>query len=97
LASRTASREGLIPHAQPGNGKPHLRVCHPINTRGTTWLRESDLVFLNRRPYAVLSWSEGEHGEVSAVFCELRRGLLKHDPGAGPVYRYEGEIRDPRG
>lgn len=84
-----------MPHVRPPSAEPQLRVCHPINTGGTTWLRESGLVFMNRRPYAVLSWSEGRHGEVSAVFCELNRSLLRHDPGAGPIYRYEGELQDP--
>jgi hypothetical protein len=82
-------------HASSDTARPALRVCHPMNSAGTTWLKESGLVFMNRRPYAVLSWSQGEHGEVSALLCELNRKLLKHDSSAGPVYRYEGEIEDP--
>ena len=31
---------------------PTLKVCHPTNTAGTTWLRESDLVFVKRSAYA---------------------------------------------
>ena len=30
-----------------------LHVFHPINTGGTTWLRESGLVFKDKRPYVV--------------------------------------------
>lgn len=84
-----------MPHAAPKIHKSSLRVCHPMTTRGTTWLKDSELVFIARRPFAVLSWSQGAHGEVSATLCELKRRLLKHDASAGPVYRYEGEIEDP--
>src|ERR1700694_1867465 len=55
----------------PEKVKPQFRVCHPINTAGTTWLRESDLVFLHKRPYAVLSWSHTDHGDVPEMYCEL--------------------------
>ena len=69
----------------------HLHVFHPINTRGTTWLKESDLVFKNKRPYAVLNG-----GDEPEVLIELNRKLLSHDRPDDPVYRYEGEITDPR-
>ena len=81
----------------PEKVKPQFRVCHPINSGGTTWLRESDLVFVQKRPYAVLSWSHTDRGDVPEKFCELNRKLLKHDRPDDVFYRYEGEIRDPRG
>ena len=81
----------------PQDLKHHYRVLHPINTHGTTWLRESDLVFLKQRPYAVLSWEKKEDGEMPLQWCELNPKMLKHDPNAGPVYRYEGELQDPAG
>ena len=81
----------------PQDVKHHYRVFHPINTHGTTWLRESDLVFLKHQPYAVLSWSHDEHGEHPAQWCELNPKMLKHERTDGPVYRYEGEIQDPAG
>ena len=68
----------------------HLYVFHPINTRGTTWLRQSGLVFKNKRPYAVLTKDRGE------VLVELNRKLLTHDRPNDTIYRYEGEIEDPR-
>ena len=34
--------------------KSKLRVLHPMNSAGTTWLRESDLVFVGKRPFAVV-------------------------------------------
>src|SRR6266446_5570997 len=63
----------------PEKVKSHFRVYHPINSGGTTWLRESDLVFVHKRPYAVLSWSHTNRGDVPEKFCELNRKLLKHD------------------
>src|SRR5712691_8729303 len=77
----------------PEKVKSHFRVCHPINSGGTTWLRESDLVFVHKRPYAVLSWSHTDDGDVPENFCELNRSLLKHDRPDDLFYRYEGEIR----
>jgi len=69
-------------------------VIHPVNTEGTTWLRESDLVFVNKRPYAVLKWAHGERGDVPEVYIELKPKLLKHEPH-DPAYRYEAEVPDP--
>ena len=69
-------------------------VVHPVNTGGTTWLRESDLVFVKKRPYAVLKWTHGEGGDVPEVYIELKPKALKHEP-RNPVYRYEVEVTDP--
>jgi hypothetical protein len=69
-------------------------VLHPINTDGTTWLRESDLVFINKEPYAVLSW-HGDHKDVPDQFIPLNPKQLRHDHGDPSHYRYEGEIIDP--
>lgn len=68
-----------------------LHVFHAINTRGTTWLKESALVFKNNRPYAVLNG-----GDEPEVLIELNRKLLSHDRPEDTVYRYEGELQDPR-
>jgi hypothetical protein len=65
--------------------KSKLRVLHPMNSAGTTWLRESELVFVGKRPFAVV---------MPDVWIPLNRKMLKHDRRA-PVYRYEGEVRDP--
>lgn len=70
------------------------RVCHPTNTEGTTWLRESDLVFVKEQPYAVFQWSRGSEGEVPEVYIELKPTLLAHD-GQDTHYRYDGELPDP--
>ena len=69
----------------------HLHVFHPMNTGGTTWLKESDLVFKDKRPYAVLNG-----GDEPEVLIELNRKLLSHDRPEDTVYRYEGELEDPR-
>lgn len=68
----------------------HLHVFHPINTGGTTWLKESGLLFKNKRPYAVLSGSD-----ESEVLIALNRKLLTHDRPGDTVYRYNGELQDP--
>jgi hypothetical protein len=68
-----------------------LHVFHAINTGGTTWLTESDLVFKDKTPYAVLN-----SRDEPEVMIELNRKLLSHDQPGDTVYRYEGEIEDPR-
>jgi hypothetical protein len=79
-----------MPTKSTGN-EQRLHVIHPMNTGGTTWLRESGLVFRDNRPYAVLN-----SGDESEVLIELNRKLLSHDRPTDTVYRYEGEIEDPR-
>ena len=74
---------------QPENVEPRFHVFHPMNTAGTTWLSESDLVFIEKRPYAVIRTDR-------EVLIELNPEMLKHDKPDDPVYRYEGEIKDPR-
>ena len=70
-------------------------VCHPTNTDGTTWLRESDLVFdEEKHPYAVFKWHHEAAGDVPEVYVELKPALLAHD-GQDPHYRYDGELPDP--
>jgi hypothetical protein len=78
----------------PAKVQSKAHVLHPINTAGTTWLKESDLVFLNKEPYAVLSWN-GDRKDVPAQLVPLNRKLLRHDHGDAEHYRYEGEILDP--
>lgn len=73
----------------PENVQTRFHVFHAINTAGTTWLRESDLVFIEKRPYAVIRTDR-------EVLIELNPKMLKHDRPDDPVYRYEGEIEDPR-
>jgi len=86
-----------MPAEWPQDVKHHYKVCLPVNSGGTTWLCESDLVFLKHKPYAVFSWSQDKSGEQPAKWCELNPKMLKHDPNAGAMYRYEGEVPDPAG
>jgi hypothetical protein len=78
----------------PAGIESKARVLHPMNTDGTTWLRESDLVFINKEPFAVLSW-HGQRKDVPDQFIPLNRKLLRHDHGDLKRYRYEGEIVYP--
>lgn len=73
----------------PDADQPRFHVLHAMNTAGTTWLRESDLVFIEKRPYAVIATDR-------EVLIELNPKMLKHDRPDDPLYRYEGEIQDPR-
>ncbi len=70
----------------------HAHVLHPMNTAGSTWLKESDLIFLNKEPYAVLTW-HGDRKDIPDRFIPLNRKLLRHDRAGH--YRYEGELEDP--
>ena len=73
----------------PESPKHRFHVFHPMNTAGTTWLRESDLIFIKRRPYAVIATDR-------ELLVELNPRMLKHDRQDHEIYRYEGEIQDPR-
>jgi hypothetical protein len=83
--------------AWPENLKHHYKAVFPMSSHGTTWLCESDLVFVKRKPYAVLSWTHDKRGEHPDRWLELNPTMLKHDPAAGAMYRYEGELQDPAG
>ncbi len=78
----------------PAKIEAKAHVLHPMNTEGTTWLKESDLVFVNNEPYAVLGW-HGERRDIPDQFIPLNKKLLHHDHGDLGHYRYEGEIDDP--
>ena len=70
---------------------------------GEVWLARSSMgsyravkvvdrkFFKDERPYAVLNG-----GDEPEVLIELNRKLLSHDQPGDTVYRYEGEIEDPR-
>jgi hypothetical protein len=85
-----------MPIKWPENLHPKYRVCYPLNTGGSTWLCESDLVFVRKQPYAVLHWTRDENGETPDAWLPLNRRLLKHDRAEDPVFRYEGELVDPQ-
>ena len=74
---------------------PNLKVCHPMNSAGTTWLRESDLVFIKKQAYAVFHWQHRQDGDIPDQYVELDPRQLKHDSPRDRVYRYEGELPDP--
>jgi hypothetical protein len=79
----------------PARIESKAHVLHPVNTNGTTWLRESDLVFINKEPYAVFGW-HGQRKDIPDQFIPLNRKLLHHDQGDSTLYRYEGELTDPQ-
>jgi hypothetical protein len=65
-----------------------------VNTQGTVWLRESDLVFIQEQPYAVFHWEHGKSGDVPDQYVKLDPARLKMD-GQASTYRYEGELSAP--
>ena len=78
----------------PARIQANAHVLHPMNSDGTTWLKESDLVFLNKEPYAVLSW-HGERKDIPDQYIPLNRKLLHQDRTHHGLYRYDGELDDP--
>jgi hypothetical protein len=79
----------------PTDLHPTLRVCHPVNTQGTVWLRESDLVFVKEQPYAVFHWEHGKAGDLPDQYVELDPKRLTRDRQGDQTYRYEGELQAP--
>ena len=77
----------------PARIHANAHVLHPMNSDGTTWLKESDLVFLNKEPFAVLSW-HGERRDIPDQYIPLNRKLLHQDHVRAGLYRYEGELTD---
>jgi len=56
----------------PEKVKSHFRVYHPINSGGTTWLRESDLVFVHNAPWDGLE--RGKLGDSVTLLEAMRAG-----------------------
>ena len=83
-----------MPMKWPEKLQSQHRVCHPVTTGGNTWLRESDLVFVQERPYAVLHWSHEQAGDVPDIWLELKSEALKRDAPDG-VYRYDVPLDEP--
>ena len=54
---------------------------------------ESDLVFLDEKPFAVLEWSEAG---AATVTVELDPAKLKPADPSGRIFDYAEGLRDPR-
>ena len=73
-------------------GEPHngFRVRYAAKDNAA---RESDLVFLNERPFAVLEWSAAG---AATVMVELQAEKLRPADPSGRVFEYLEVLVDPR-
>jgi hypothetical protein len=79
-----------VPQFWKGEARNAFRVRYAVNGKDA---RESDLVFLDERPFAVLEWSAAG---AATVMVELRPASLRAaDPG-GRVFDYLELLVDPR-
>ena len=75
---------------ESGNG---FRVRYAVKSNGGSQPRESDLVFVNERPFVVLEWSEVG---AATVTIELDATKLRTADPSGRVFDYSGLLIDPR-
>jgi hypothetical protein len=73
-----------------GNG---FRVRYAVRSDGGSAPRESDLVFVNERPFVVLEWSEVG---AATVTIELDATKLRAADASGRLYDYSDTLTDPR-
>ena len=72
---------------EPGNG---FRVRYAARDNQA---RESDLVFLDERPFAVLEWSAAG---AATVMVELQKEKLRPADPSGRLFEYLDLVTDPR-
>ena len=72
---------------EPGNG---FRVRYAAKDHQA---RESDLVFLDERPFAVLEWSTAG---AATVMVELQADKLRAADSSGRLFDYLELVVDPR-
>jgi hypothetical protein len=79
-----------MPQFWKGDGGKSFRVRYAARGEG---FEESDLVFVNERPFAVLEWADTGAAMVSVELDPTK--LSPADP-AGSLYSYAGAVIDPR-
>lgn len=82
-----------MPQFWKGEGRNGFRVRYAARSNGGSEPRESDLVFLDERPFAVLEWSEAG---AATVTVELDPAKLRAADPSGRVYDYADLLNDPR-
>ncbi len=73
---------------EAGNG---FRVRYSVERNGDAEARESDLVFVDERPFAVLEWSDAGAAMLSIELDPAKLRAL--DTG---VFEYSVPVTDPR-
>lgn len=75
-------------------GEGHgFRVRYAAKGNGASEPRESDLVFINERPFVVLEWSDVG---AATVTIELDPTKLRAADPSGRIYDYSELVTDPR-
>jgi hypothetical protein len=82
-----------MPQFWKGEGSNGFRVRYAVKINGDPQPRESDLVFVNERPFVVLEWSEVG---AATVTVELDPTKLRAADPSGRVYDYSEPLIDPR-
>ena len=82
-----------MPQFWKGEARNVLRVRYRVRVNGSIEPRESDLVFVESRPFAVLEWSESGAAMVSIELDAAK--LHAADPG-GRMFDYAELVSDPR-
>jgi hypothetical protein len=84
----------------PLDSKPNLkigvyRITHFLVVGETRFVCESDLIFINDRPYVVLEWEGPPENQHTAIKVELDPSKL-HAPSQDGYTVYDGDVVDPR-
>ena len=79
-----------MPQFWKGEGRNGFRVRYAATDREA---RESDLVFLDERPFAVLEWSAAG---AATVMVELQKEKLRLADPSGRLFEYLDLVTDPR-
>jgi hypothetical protein len=80
----------FMPQFWKGDAGKTFRVRYAASDNG---FEESDLVFVNERPFAVLEWADTGAAMVSV---ELDAQKLRVADAGGSLYHYAGPVIDPR-
>jgi hypothetical protein len=82
-----------MPQFWKGEASNGFRVRYAVKSNGGSEPRESDLVFVNERPFVVLEWSEVG---AATVTIELDATKLRAADTSGHIYDYSEPLIDPR-
>ena len=82
-----------MPQLWKGAAANGFRVRYAVKSNGSTEARETDLVFVDERPFAVLEWAAAG---AAMVTIELDPAKLRAADAGGLVYEYSEVLTDPR-
>jgi hypothetical protein len=82
-----------MPQFWKGEARNGFRVRYAVKSNGGSEPRESDLVFVNERPFLVLEWSDVG---AATVTIELDPAKLRAADSSGRIYDYAELVNDPR-